>query len=346
VTYQWYRDGEEIAGATLDTYTIPSTQTFHAGSYQVRIASVQGASFSEPIAVTVSAPPTSAARLLNLSTRALVQTNDNVLIPGFVIAGSGTKRLLIRAVGPTLADDRFKLQGVLADPRIAVKKRNFATNTDEDIAANDNWATNANVDAIRQAMADLYAFEIPDDSNDAALLIDLTPGQYTVVTDGVASGTGIAIVELYDADMGGASARLVNISNRGFAGTGDHVMIPGFVVSSEGPKTLLIRAVGPTLATPPYNVSGTMTDPKLTVFETNPATGASTEILAQDNWGGNPEAAFTAQTADEVGAFALADGSADAAFVVTLPPGLYTVVGGAADGASTGVVLVEVYVVE
>jgi hypothetical protein len=337
----------DVPGANGATLSFRVPQTFHNGVYRVVITANGHTVVSDPVTVDVAAAaPSPNARLLNLSTRALVQTNDNVLIPGFVIAGTANKRLLIRAVGPTLGEAPYNVPGVLADPRIAVKKRNFATNTDEDIADNDNWATNANVDAIRQAMTDLYAFEIPDDSNDAALLLDLTPGQYTVVTDGVASGTGIAIVELYDADATGASARLVNISNRGFAGTGDHVMIPGFVVSSEGPKTLLIRAVGPTLAAPPYNVSGTMADPKLTVFQTNPVTGASTEILAQDNWGGNPEAAFTAQTAADVSAFPLAAGSADAAFVVTLPPGLYTVIGSAADGTSTGVVLVEVYVVE
>jgi hypothetical protein len=114
-------------------------------------------------------------------------------------------------------------------------------------------------------------------------------------------------------------------------------MIPGFVVSSEGPKTLLVRVVGPTLGA--FGVPNTMADPKLTVYS------GSTAILANDNWSDNPDAATTAQIAAQVFAFALNAGSKDAAFVVTLPPGSYTVVGSSATPGGTGVVLVEVYVV-
>jgi hypothetical protein len=192
----------------------------------------------------------------------------------------------------------------------------------------------------------LGAFALKAGSADASLLLELPPGQYTAIARGVNNSTGIAIVELYDTETTGqltTASKLVNISNRGYVGTGDEIMIPGFVISSEGPKTLLVRAVGPTLAN--FNVSGTMADPKLTVYRTE-AGNKSTPLLTQDNWSENPDATYTAQVAEQVGAFPLAPASKDAAFVITLPPGIYTMHGKSADGLGTGVALVEVYVVE
>jgi hypothetical protein len=133
---------------------------------------------------------------------------------------------------------------------------------------------------------------------------------------------------------------MTSISNRGFVGIGNEVMIPGFYVSNEGPKTFLIRVVGPTLGADPFNLSGTMADPELTVFE------GSNAIVSNDNWENNPDSAYTEQIAQQVFAFPLQSGSGDAAIVATLQPGGYTVVGSASDGVSTGIVLVEIYVVE
>ncbi len=337
----------DVPGATSATLSIPVPQRFHNGLYRVVITANGLSVTSDAVAVGVAPAITSPdARLANLSTRALVQTGDNVLIPGFVIAGTQTKQLLIRAVGPTLDDPPISFGGgTLPDPRMTLKRHNFTTNADEVVAANDNWSTNANAAEIATRASDLGAFALTQD-HDAALLLDLAPGQYTVIADDAANQTGIAIVELYDGDPDGTGSRLVNISNRGFVGTGANVMIPGFVVSHEGPKTFLIRAVGPRLAAEPYNVTDTMADPKLVVYKKDLSNDSDHEILSQDNWSDNPEAAYTAQTAEQVSAFSLADGSKDAAFVVTLPPGVYTVIGSSADGVGTGVVLVEVYVVE
>jgi hypothetical protein len=195
--------------------------------------------------------------------------------------------------------------------------------------------------AITNVSAQLSAFGLTDD-RDAVLLVDLAPGQYTVNASGVNDATGIAIVELYDADTNPTS-RLTSIANRGFAGIGDEVMIPGFVISTEGPKTVLLRVVGPTLFE--HGVTGTMDDPELTLFRRE-TDGFETPLATNDNWQDNPDAAYTAQVAQDVFAFPLADGSTDAAMVVTLNPGVYSVVGSAADGVSSGVVLVEVYIVE
>lgn len=133
-----------------------------------------------------------------------------------------------------------------------------------------------------------------------------------------------------------SDGRLLNLSTRGFVGTGDAVLISGLVISG-GAKTLLLRAVGPTLEAAPFNVTGVLSDPKLTIYS------GATPILQNDDWGAHPEAARTALVAGQVGAFPLPAESRDAALVVTLPAGNYTVQASAANGTATGIALVEVY---
>jgi hypothetical protein len=241
-------------------------------------------------------------------------------------------------MGPTLGQLPFELAGTLPDPQMRLLKRHPVTTLYEEIAVNDNWGTSANAAAIAQTAADVFAFSFKDD-REAALLMDLAPGEYTVIASGVNNATGISVVELYDSSHASTDARLVNLSNRGFCGVGDQVMIPGFVISDEGPKTLLVRVVGPRLQS--LGVTGTMADPKLEIYPG----GGTTPIFTNDNWSDDAEAATTAAVAEQVFAFSLPAGSKDAAMVVTLDPGIYTVVGSSADGVSSGVVLVEVYVV-
>ena len=330
--YQWQLDGVAIVGANASVYELSSVQQFHAGAYTALVQNSGGSVASTAAIVTVTEPSSSSARLLNLSTRAIALTGDNVLIPGFVIGGSGRKALLIRSVGPTLID--YGLQGVLPDPRLSLKRFNGAGY--DDLAANDNWASSPNSAAIRAKAAELFAFPLGENSNDSALLVDLAPGQYSVVADDAGAQTGVAIVELYDADATTSTSRLINISNRGYVGTGESIMIPGFVVSAEGPKTVLIRAIGPTLAT--YGVSGVLADPTLSIYRSDEL------LLNNDDWSIGPGVQHTRDVAVQVNAFALPEGSQDAAFVVTLNPGIYTVHARGANG-TTGVALVEVYAV-
>jgi hypothetical protein len=278
-------------------------------------------------------------RLINLSSRARVGTGDRVLITGFVIGGTDPKQILVRGVGPGLTN--FGIQGVLANPRIQL----YNNATGQVVAQNDDWGSAATASALASTMTRVGAFALSDNSADSAILATLQPGSYSVqVFDG--GNTGVAIAEVYDAS-GNPQAeyqRLVNISTRGMVDDGENVLIGGFVVSGNSPKKMLIRGVGPSLAQ--FNVSGVITDPKLTVFSSTNA------VVAQnDNWQAPTpvDANQTAATGTDIsaaaqatGAFGLLSGSKDAAVLITLAPGTYTAQVSGVNGA-TGVGLVEIY---
>ncbi len=129
----------------------------------------------------------------------------------------------------------------------------------------------------------------------------------------------------------------MNISSRGQAGTGENVLVGGFVVTGNSPKKLLIRGIGPGLAA--FGVSGTLADPILRIYQ------GTTIIGVSDNWSAvsNADVAALNAAMSATGAFALPAGSLDAAIILTLAPGQYTAQVGGADGTSTGVALVEIY---
>lgn len=340
LSYQWQLDGVDIPGATQATYRIPSTQRLHEGEYRVVVTSARGASRSSAFALTVQPALPSAARVLNLSSRARCLDGDRILIPGFVIAGNGTRRMLLRSIGPTLAE--LGVRDPLPDPRIAVKR--WVNDHFEDFASNDNWIDNEDAASVSQTFTRVGAFALDSDSLDSALVLDLPAGRYTAFGYDVSARAGVAMVEIYDAgDQDGTTgAQLTNLSNRGFIGTGDDAMICGFVVSSEGSRTFLIRVVGPSLTA--LGLTDPLSDPVLSLHRYIPANRTDEVLLSNDDWWRSPDAANTEATARQVGAFVLQPGAKDAAVVVTLPPGIYTVIGSGALG-TTGVALVEVYLV-
>jgi hypothetical protein len=270
--------------------------------------------------------PTAAGRLVNLSTRALAGTGANVLTAGFVLAPGADNQVLIRAVGPALAN--FGLTGVLADPVLSLFN---SSNTL--IATNDNWTA-----ASAAAMATAGAFPLTPGSLDAAIVTTLGPGSYTAQITGANSTTGLALVEVYELTATGA--RLINISTRAQVGTGANVVIPGFVLSGSGTRRLLVRAVGPGLSA--FGLSGLLVDPVLSL--TNSA--GTTTFATNDNWGtavgGGASAATLASAFTAAGAFALTSGSADAAVLAELAPGNYTIQVSGANNTS-GIALVEIY---
>jgi uncharacterized delta-60 repeat protein len=327
VTYQWRKDGVPLAAATAAIYSITAATGADMGYYTVVVSS-GGSAIESAAAILTVATPGIEGRLINVSTRGFVPAGGS-LTPGFVLAGGGSKRLLVRGVGPTLA--RFGLAGALADPRLEI----VPLGSIAPLAGNDDWVPSP---ALATMSAGAGAFALDGDSRDSALIADLPAaggGTGYTVRVGTASATasGLALAEVYDADPAGSTARLINVSTRGFVGTGANALVPGFVIGGAGPRQLLIRAVGPGLA--PFGVPGLLVDPQLSVVPL----GRTAAVAANDNWGGTPEliAAFGA-----VGAFGLPAGSGDAAVVVRLPPGAYTVtVSGV--GATTGTALVEIY---
>ena len=263
--------------------------------------------------VIVVAKDEKPSRLINIATRGQVGTGDNVLIGGFVISGTQPKKVLIRAIGPSMTN----VAGTLANPQIALHKV-----TGEFIDSNNDWASGTNATQI-QAMG-----MAPTDSRESALLLTLDPNiAYTPIVSGVSNTSGVALVEVYDVDEPNVDSRLINIATRGQVGTGDNVLIGGFVISGTQPKKVLIRAIGPSMTT----VAGTLANPQIALHK---VTG---EYLgSNDNWGDSPNVT-------EIVAMNMQPlNNSESAMLVTLPPGPYTpIVSGV--NSSTGVGLVEVY---
>ena len=262
----------------------------------------------------------------NLSARLRVPAGGAPVIAGAVLTGAGTQTLLVRAVGPGLAP--FGVTGTLADPKLTVFDEAGRV-----LATNDNWdadATGGN--GVRDTATAAGAFALPPGSRDAAVVVRAGAGALTVHVVGADAGAGVVLIELYAVGTG-AVPRLANLSILAGAGTGSDTLAAGFVVRG-GVMPLLIRGVGPALSA--MGVAAPVADPRLTVF--NQAGGS---VAGNDDW----DAALVRQTAADSGAFALGTGSKDAALVVSLAAGAYTVQ--ISSGGGPGVqALAEVYAVD
>lgn len=320
VSYQWSRGGVELPGATDRLLTLSSVSDSYAGSYTVTATNTGGSvtSAAATLAVTSNGTP---GYLTNISMRSLVGTDDAVQIAGFVVRGSAPKQVLVRAAGPALTAS-FGLTGVLDDPQVALRDPGVPT----PLATNDDWDA-----SLAPTFSTLGAFDWTTGSKDAAVLATLPPGPHTAVVQGASGGTGIGLVEVYDAD-GGTGSNLVNVSGRSYVGTGDNVLIAGFVIAGSTARTMVLRATGATLHKL-YGISGALAHPVLSLYRQ-----ANHQLLGTAHgWEAAMAPHFT-----RVGAFDWPEGSDDAAIVTTLDPGAYSIVVSGANN-STGVALVEVY---
>ena len=332
ITYQWSKNGVPIIGANTFAYIIPSATATDMGFYTVSVSGGGTTLTPPPAIVTVNISGTS--RLVNVSTRGSVTAND-ALTPGFVMRGTGTKRLVLRAVGPTLTS--FQVPGALADPRMDV----IPLSQSNVILANDDWqnAPAADVTALVATSAAVGAFALPaGGSKDSATLAALqvtNSGGYTIrITPAGTATAGVALAEIYDADGPNSPVRLINVSTLGRV-TADG-LTPGFVIGGSAPKQLLIRAVGPTLRA--FNVADVLEDPQLTIYPL----GLDIVIARNNDWQDEGQGATLLAAFKAAGAFDLTSGSRDAAVLVRLPPGAYTAVTSGV-GGTTGQALVEVY---
>lgn len=272
---------------------------------------------------TASPTPTAApmpARLLNISSRLRVQTNDNVLIGGFIVTGRDPKRTILRAIGPSITANGAPLFGRLADPILEMY--------DEDgllIASNDNWKDSP--DRVEIEASGLA----PTDDLESAISRIINPGRYTVIVRGKGHTTGIALVEVYDHNSN-ADSKIANISTRGFVETGDNVLIAGFILGSPtGNTNVLIRAIGPSLQP---GLPTALNDPVLELYDQN---GAA--MISNDNW----KDASNRAAIEATGAAPTSD--AESAILLAAPPTPYTaIVRGKND--STGIALIEIYNLE
>ncbi|HKP05045.1 MAG TPA: hypothetical protein VJU77_16965 [Chthoniobacterales bacterium] len=256
--------------------------------------------------------------LANISTRLRMQNGGDVLIGGMITQGTAGKKVIIRAIGPTLTD--FGLPGALQDPTLEV----FQGNTS--VATNDDWRNSAQQAEIQNSGL------APAKDAESAIIVTLSPNQaYTAVVRGKNGQFGLAVVDAFDLDQAAAS-KLANISTRGFVGVDDNVMIAGVIVgpASGGSINVLVRALGPTLTN--FGVAGALANPTVDLVNAN-----GIVLRSNDDWKSDPSQMALIQAANLAPQF-----DAESALVQTIPPGAYTaVVRGA--GRTTGVGLVEAY---
>ncbi|MFM9954303.1 MAG: immunoglobulin domain-containing protein [Opitutaceae bacterium] len=315
-SYQWFRGSTPVG--TGSTLTIKGVTDAAAGAYTVVVTNNLGSTRSLPVQLTVDG----GARLTNIATRAGTGPSENTLTAGFVITGAATKTVLVRGIGPGLA--AFGLTGLLPNPKLTLFDAAGKT-----IATNDDFVSSATPNGLVAAVS---AFPLSN-SRDAALVSPLPSGSYTVQLTDSGAGSGVALVEVYEADDN--SNRIVNLSSRAFVGTGASIAIGGISVQGEKPRQFLIRGIGPALRA--FGVNGALGDPVLTL-----TTALGTIVATNDDWGSATNAFEIITTSATVGAFALPSGSKDAVLLISLAPGNYTaLIAGAND--TTGIALVEVY---
>jgi uncharacterized delta-60 repeat protein len=324
------------------TGVISGTPTAN-GSYTVGITVANASGSTSSTLTILISPPSSTSspisttsssdRLVNLSCRAALNGTQN-LIAGFVVSGTGTKTLLLRAAGPALGE--FGVSGYIAAPELDLYSSSGAL-----ISQNTGWNS-----SLAATFAQVGAFTFPANSSDVALVVTLAPGSYTMHIYDPAGFGGVVLTEVYDADPSPLTSptRLINISARGTVSPGSGALIGGFVISGSSVKSVLIRGVGPGLGA--FGVTDEIEDPVLSVYDANG------NLVAQNlNWTnqtvtGPDQATASAQyitsTDANVGAFALSAQNADTALIANLPPGAYTFEV-TSESNSTGEALGEVY---
>jgi hypothetical protein len=267
----------------------------------------------------------------NISTRSFVQTGEHVMIGGFVVQGSGPKRVIIRAIGPELT--QHGIADALANPRLELHNGSGAV-----IGSNDDWQTTIIGGIITSSqVSDIQnSGHAPTAANESAIIADLQPGNYTAIVRGVNDTVGVALVEVYDLSPGTGSS-LINISTRSFVQTDEHVMIGGFIVQGSGTKRVIIRAIGPELTQ--FGIPDALANPILELHN-----GSGALIATNDDWqttiiGG---IITSNQVSDIQNSGYAPTAASESAITADLQPGNYTAIVRGVNN-TVGVALVEVY---
>jgi hypothetical protein len=278
---------------------------------------------STPTATPASSPTPTATpggtpanvQLLNVSGRVFTQSSDKVGIGGFIIQGSDFKRVMVRAIGPSLKVNGNPVPGALQDPVIELHDDSGG------VITNDNWRSTQESDIQQSGLA-------PSDNRESAILTTLRQGAYTTVIRGANGATGVGLIEVYDLQSTNAS-ELGNLSVRANVGTDDNVIIDGMIIRGGTPKRVLFRAIGPSLHN--SGVTGELQDPVLELHD-----GNGTVMTTNDNW-------RQASNASDIEATGLAPADdRESAILQTLPSGNYTTVLRGANNTS-GIAISEAY---
>ena len=241
-----------------------------------------------------------------------METGDNVLIGGFIITGTQPKKIIVRAIGPSLSSF---FPGALTDPTLELHDSSGAL-----LASDDNWRTGGQE-------TEITATGIPPSNDLESAIVAILPANnsaYTAIVRGVNNGTGIGVVEAYDLDRT-VDSKLANISTRGFVQTGDNVLIGGLIVLGQNPLRVIVRAIGPSLTLP-----GALANPMLELHDSNGAL-----IASNDDWRTNQEAEIIATGIPP-------SNNLESAIVQNLAPGSYTAIVRGVNG-TTGIAVVEAY---
>jgi hypothetical protein len=269
-----------------------------------------------PTSPTTVFLPMHSLHVVNLATRLRVEPGDHALIAGLIVSGAEPKKVIVRGIGPSLGS--AGVPGTLADPVLELYN-----SAGQLVARNDDWKTNQQSEIQNSGLA-------PTNDLESAIVATVSPGNYTAVLRGNGTGTGVGLVDAYDLAQG-SNSHLANVSTRGFVSTGDNVMIGGFIVADKGGgTTVVVRAIGPSLAA--AGIPDAMTDPYLELHNAN-----GSVINFNDNW-------MSAVLVDRIQAAHLAPtDDRESALYSTLAPGNYTAIVRGKTSSVVGVAVVEVY---
>ncbi len=331
LTYQWKFNGRTLKGATAATLTLPNVGVTAGGDYSVTVSNASGPVGASAAALAIRTD----ARLVNIATRGHVGDDDEVLISGFVTRGTGTKKILARAVGPTLGT-QFGVAGSLAAPKLTLYRGSAVVDT------NSGWGGSA---ALAATFNQVGAFPLPAASADAAILTSLGAANYGAIVTAPKGQEGVALIEIYDADTGSPAGEIINISTRALVGSEvANTLIAGFAISGTTSDTVLVRGVGPSLGTL-FGMRRALGASHIRVYDSK-----GVELAANTEWGKGPRGNDRDEdneddiddASDRVGAWRLPRGSTDSALLLTLAPGVYSVhVTGVRN--ATGIAMVEVF---
>jgi glucose/arabinose dehydrogenase len=260
-----------------------------------------------------------ASQPLNISVRSRVGIGNDVMISGFIITAGSAKKVILRGLGPSLA--QADVPNPLPDPFLELHASDSSI-----IGTNNNWKDNT-----PEQQQDITSNQLaPSNDLESVIVATLQPGTYTAVIRGQSNDTGVGLLEVYDVDETGTS-RLANISGRASVQTGTNVLISGFIVGQNiGAAKVVVRGIGPSLAQ--SGITDPLADPTLEVRDNNGAL-----VIGNDNWQDD------ANQAAQISASGLAPGNAqESAIATSLLPGMYTAIVAGKNGG-IGVGLVEVY---